>query len=155
MKVRDTTENVSLRELRFNPCEIRLNMRKPKKLGKLEILKFYEFSDVWFNLTWRGFNLISRKLCPTSHWSEILHSFTLIFVLTTLLFIREISTVCLSIASLSLWDTGPIGTLELIRSTSQLSWNTITIKLITNCCLHRTWVTFTKPWSLFEDLLSQ
>ena len=46
MNVRDATDNLSLLELRFSPSEIRLNIRKLKKLGKLEILKFYEFSDV-------------------------------------------------------------------------------------------------------------
>ena len=41
---------IILREVRFNPCEVKLNvknLRKLEKLKKLESLKFHEFSSVF------------------------------------------------------------------------------------------------------------
>ena len=62
-------QKIILCKMRFSPREMRLNIGKLDKLGKLEFLKFYKFSnfsDIWFNLTSQGSNIIMHGSNLTS-----------------------------------------------------------------------------------------
>ena len=66
-------KKIILPEMRFNSCEMRLDIRKLWKTRKTRILSFYEFSNIYFNLTSRGLILISRKLFNVSlKWNSSL-----------------------------------------------------------------------------------
>ena len=71
-------KKIILCKSRFNSCKVELNIRKLIKT------QTSIFPDAFFNLTSHGLNLTLCKLnissqinCPTSHWSETLHSLIL------------------------------------------------------------------------------